>query len=104
LRDTGQRQCGPNVCGACQSPFLQPQEWARLNFHAWRVTVSCPNCHQVTDVVLLEDEVRALYQSLESGVHELEMALEERERESFESECLMFIRALHSNSVYPMDF
>jgi hypothetical protein len=104
LTKPGERPQGPSVCGACGCPFLQALEWARLDFETWKVTVSCPNCFHVTDVVLVEDEVRALYQSLESGVREVERALEESIRESFEDECQVLIRALRSNSVYPMDF
>jgi hypothetical protein len=95
---------GPNVCDACGCPFLQAEEWSRLDFSTWKVTVRCPNCLQVTDVVLVEDEVRELYQSLDIGVREVEKALEECVRESFEDECRVLIRALRSNSVYPMDF
>jgi hypothetical protein len=104
MSDSAGSRREPNVCGNCSAPFLQPDCWSRLDFNTWKLTVSCPNCLQETDLVLVEEEVRELYQSIETGLHEIRMALEELEREAFEGECRTLIQALRSNSVYPMDF
>ena len=98
------RQHGVNVCTTCSAPYLQPVDWQRLDFFTWKITVSCPNCQRVEDLVLTEDEVRDLYNSVQLGLQSMKAALKEMEKEAFETECRTLITALRSGNVYPMDF
>ena len=93
-----------DLCARCASPLVQPLDWTRLDDEHWQVTIRCPECFDTYDVVLSQEEVNALSYKLEEGFQCLLDAVDELDRETFEAECLVFIEAVWSDNIYPMDF
>jgi len=84
--------------------LVQPLEWVRQDEEHWKVHVRCPECHTRYEMVLDQDQINDFSYSLESAFQCLLEAIEELDREVFQSECEQFIAALKSDHVMPMDF
>lgn len=70
----------------------------------WQVSLRCPECFATYEMALSQDKVNQFSYTIEEGFQQLLEAVDELDHEAFETDCNVFIYALRSGNVYPMDF
>lgn len=92
------------ICGSCDSPLVQPVNWAGHGADAWRVELRCPECEE-RGTTLIEDglaEQLTLFHERARALVELSMI--RLASDNAEQEIERFARALQRDLIVPEDF
>ncbi len=93
-----------HMCQECDADLIFPDEWEEAGAHAWRVTLSCPNCGAQRRGVFADDAVEALDEALDRGTDAIARDYKSLMRANMADEVDRFIAALDADAIQPMDF
>ena len=92
-----------HICPACASPFVDLVDGAEAVPGHWELTLRCPECERVREVVCAEADLARLEEELSRGVAALEQELERVSRLAFEEDVERIVAALRADAILPMD-
>ena len=95
---------GLHVCPACDSPLVQPLDWAEAGEGKWELYLSCPNCFWAHEDVYLEEDIHALEEELDQGLEDMLRDLQRLTQANMADEVERFAAALHADHILPEDF
>ncbi len=93
-----------HVCDHCRSPLVQPVAGAERVPGLWDMTLRCPECERVTEVLTDAATVERYEHELDRGLAALQREMDDFARRSFEEEIERFVAALEADAILPMDF
>jgi hypothetical protein len=96
---------GPlHICPECQSPLVQPVDWAEAGNDNWELSLRCPNCDWSTDGVYNQAAVEELEEHLDDGLADMLSDLQRLTKANMAEEIDRFLAALQADLILPEDF
>jgi hypothetical protein len=91
-------------CPECEHDLVYPLEWQEASPTHWEVSLRCPNCEWQHTGTYDQATVDRFDEALDRGTEALVRDLRRLTRANMEEEIDLFVKALGSDAILPMDF
>ncbi len=96
--------CGGQHGNGCDCDMVYPIDWEQAAGTTWRVTLRCPNCEDVSPVLMDEELIEKFDCALDRGTDSLMRDLKNLTYANMATEINTFVGALAIDEILPEDF